>query len=89
MNKKGSFKVALLEAEAARQRAPKGSVETHVLLRIPKDLHESIKRKADYEGISISEWWRRAGRNALACHARSACMHPDCAICGPFLQPKT
>lgn len=48
-----------------RKRAPKGGVEARLLLRLPREMAEQAKEAARREGISISEWWRRAGELGL------------------------
>lgn len=50
-----------------RKRAPKGQGEAEVALtvRVSRALADAAQAAADREGISLSEWWRRAGRAAV------------------------
>ena len=42
------------------KRAPKGSIDSAILLRLPADLRERMVKAAAAEGLSIAEWVRRA-----------------------------
>jgi predicted HicB family RNase H-like nuclease len=47
-------------SNAPPKRAPKGSIDSALLLRLPDDLREPAERKARKHGVSLSEWIRRA-----------------------------
>lgn len=47
------------------ERAPYGSVETKVLLRLTKELDAAVREAAQEAGVTVSEWWRRAALAAL------------------------
>ncbi len=42
------------------KRAPKGSIATALLLRLPEDLAAEVEAEAEREGISKAEWIRQA-----------------------------
>ena len=46
-------------------RAPRGSVPATLLLKLPAALDAAAREAARAEGISLAEWWRRAGRDAV------------------------
>jgi hypothetical protein len=48
-----------------RQRALRGSIEARLLLRLPDDLDKAARKAAKRQGVSVTEWWRRAGLRAL------------------------
>lgn len=47
-----------------KRRAPKGSVEP-LALRAEPGLTRAAGRLAREEGVTVAEWWRRAGRERL------------------------
>lgn len=49
----------------APPRAKRGSIETAFILRMPSELRALAQRAAESDGVSESEWWRRAGAAAL------------------------
>lgn len=51
---------------AERQRAPKGSVGVKFLLSLPADLSDAARAAAEREGLSVTEWWRRAAADRVA-----------------------
>jgi predicted HicB family RNase H-like nuclease len=51
---------------AERQRAPKGSVGVKFLLSLPAELNEAARVAAEREGLSVTEWWRRAAVDRVA-----------------------
>lgn len=50
-----------------RKRAPKGQGEADVVVtvRVSRALADAAQEAAGLQGISIAEWWRRAGRAAV------------------------
>lgn len=46
--------------------APKGSCDATYLLKLPDDLLQRVREAALLEGVSLAEWWRRAGEAKLA-----------------------
>lgn len=50
---------------AERQRAPKGSVEGRVLLRLPAELHQYARAAAKRAGKSYAQWLREAVESAV------------------------
>lgn len=48
-----------------RERAVRGSIEARLLLRLPADLAKKSRAAAKREGVSLVEWWRRAGLERL------------------------
>ena len=36
------------------------------LLKLPPALLDAARKAAEVEGVSLAEWWRRAGRGQLA-----------------------
>ncbi len=53
-------------------RPSKGLTEVRLELRMPEELRASAASMALADGVSVNEWWRRAGRAAI-----------DAAIAGP------
>lgn len=51
--------------ETTRQRAKRGSISWRMVLALPGDLADAAKADAQREGISLSEWLRRAARLSL------------------------
>jgi predicted DNA-binding protein len=47
------------------KRAPKGSIASAKLLKLPAELSARLEREARREGLSASEWIRRAIEAAL------------------------
>lgn len=58
--------------EPERVRTLRGSVNpltgagAAYLLKLPAELHKRVQKAAKAEGVSLAEWWRRAGEMALA-----------------------
>ncbi len=48
-------------------RAPRGSVEASQLVGMSQDLFDRATASAKTEGVSVAEWWRRAGEDRLWC----------------------
>ena len=48
-----------------RERGPNGVAQVRRLLEYEEELNEAIKRSAQKQGISVAEWWRRAGWAAV------------------------
>lgn len=42
-----------------------GSADATLLIRAPSELLEAVRKAAEAERISASEWWRRAARERL------------------------
>ncbi len=53
-------------------RPSKGLTEARLELRMPRELLGAARTLALADGVSVNEWWRRAGRAAI-----------DAAIAGP------
>lgn len=49
-----------------RQRALRGSIGAQYPLKLSKELDRAARAAAAREGISLAEWWRRAGEAWLA-----------------------
>lgn len=60
------------ESKPKRGRPSKGIAETRVFLYAPKALRDLINAAAETEGVTPSEWWRRAARERLLALAREA-----------------
>lgn len=63
--------------EGSRTRAPDGTVEKAVLVRMRKDEHRATKDAAKRAGITVAEWWRRAAHAALRAELAIWCDGPD------------
>lgn len=48
------------------RRAKRGSISSKVLLPLDAELNKAARARAKSEGVSLSEWIRRAIRAALA-----------------------
>jgi predicted HicB family RNase H-like nuclease len=46
-------------------RAPRGSIGPKLLLGLTPELAERAVESAAREGVSVQEWWRRAGSERL------------------------
>lgn len=42
------------------KRAPKGSIDSALLIRFPKDVRKRLDVAAKKEGLSVAEWVRQA-----------------------------
>lgn len=53
-----------------RTRAPNGSDQARVLLRMPADMDKLVRHSAKKRGITVSEWWRQAAIDRLMSDAQ-------------------
>lgn len=49
-------------------RAPDGTAEVRVPIRMPKRLHRQVARLAKSAGVTVTEWIRQAIRERVATH---------------------
>lgn len=61
------------------KRAPNGTAEVSLLLRMPAALQGLAELAAQRAGLTVSEWWRQAARDALLAHGTETAPGPaDC-----------